>query len=224
MNLEDYYNRLLSQGMTEPQIADLVAKEIMKQRSSQSASEEAESAPESLLGLVEVVLSQAETAETDTEESSSSSLSQQALAKRVADKIQGNSSPVGPQPQAIGAIPTAPELAFFAHTAHFAGPMPPPTLAREYEALVPGFTERCLVIHEKQVESQLRVVEESNRRRSKGQFFALIFCGSRASGRCGHRLARAPERRDDPCCGNDWFGGGCVPLSRENKTKGARCA
>lgn len=55
----------------------------------------------------------------------------------------------------------------------FAGPLPPPALAREYEALCPGFTDRHLKILEETAAAERDTMRASDRRLDRGQAFAL---------------------------------------------------
>jgi len=55
----------------------------------------------------------------------------------------------------------------------FTGPMPPPNVARAYEKLCPGFTERNLAMLERESGVALASIEAEDGRLARGQRFAL---------------------------------------------------
>lgn len=165
MNVDKLVEQLLDQGMTEQQIVDLVTEQVIRSRFETETNTSGNQAPDaqdvevppavSAPGDMELVERRSEAAE---------------IVGEVVERL--DRSAVDPQLlYDSGAVTES----FLMLSERFAGPMPSPRHAEQYERILPGFTDRCLSIHENNSKSVRDSLAISDRRLDRGQLFALIF-------------------------------------------------
>jgi uncharacterized membrane protein len=162
MHPDKLVEQLLDQGMTEQQITDLVAQQIIRTRTKGAngqPSTNGQIAPNE----------DSVDAPTPSTESKDSPDPTRATAAEIFIDISDRLNDAAVDPQVIY------EAAMVQLHSRFSGPMPPPHLAAAYEELLPGFMDRCMAVYEKDSEAIRRNVATTASRYDRGQGFAFFF-------------------------------------------------
>jgi uncharacterized membrane protein len=186
VDLDSRLEELRALGLSEPEIVDLIHRELMRMAASRRAQET--TAPPSPavsidapgevtplvasdpdIALVEqdrVMPHEGDQCSSDAAESHMANLEHDAEApSRVKSVPEG-------EPQLV--IASMQQEHHLAAYSSFAGPMPPPHYARAYEALCPGFTDRNLAMLERESAAAIESRRLDQERLARGQWFALV--------------------------------------------------
>ncbi|NVB37412.1 hypothetical protein G6O69_06185 [Pseudenhygromyxa sp. WMMC2535] len=173
LNPDKLVEQLLDQGMTEQQITDLVAQEILRSRrhepeSGAKANDDAADQPDRTPDD-DAPYKAGETSAVGIERSEPSGPTETKAAdviRRVVQQVNA-SDPDGPREAMV-------LMSEYLSESH-SGPLPSPRQALAYESILPGFTERCLVDYEANNQAMRNSLAKRDRRLDRGQVFALVF-------------------------------------------------
>lgn len=192
MDLEKRLDQLRDLGLSEPEILDLIHQELARITKAQArqetgrlvtptpAPEEAGDEGGATPSTVESVEGSDESAAQPGPSEEASSPDRQEIAMREPDRLPEDSRPSNAEPQESVVVTERARAAEQLITMtvrqqmqRFTGPMPPPVMAREYEDILPGFTERQLRIYEQDREAERNSLAAEDTRLARGQNFAL---------------------------------------------------
>lgn len=169
MDLDARLEELRALGLSEPEIMDLVNRELMRMAADRRKETKAPPASETAVpvpGEVTALVGPEQAAPTSAQ---GGAHSDEGVSEIPAPSGSGDRNRV---PQIIhDPGPHSGQVSAFSS---FSGPMPPPVYARAYEELCPGFTERNLAMLEKESAAAIASAESSDRRLARGQVFALV--------------------------------------------------
>lgn len=167
MNVNELVEQLLDQGMTEQQIVELVTEQVIRSRSdpmdaSRNEALDAGETVEMKDDLLPVVSA-------GEAEPPARSPGAGGIVGEIVERLNRSDDP-----QLLYDSGSVTESILML-SERFDGPMPSPRHAEQYERILPGFTDRCLSIHENNSQSMRDNLATTGRRLDRGQWFALIF-------------------------------------------------